>query len=49
MLHLGGEDGWAGVVSEQNLQEAARKLATAERGRVIELGQVLGQVASSSA
>jgi hypothetical protein len=37
------------IVSEQDLQEAARKLATAERGRVIELGQVLGQVASSSA
>ena len=36
------------IVSEQDLHEAAAKLATAERGRVIELAQVLGQVASAS-
>ncbi|HYS18212.1 MAG TPA: tyrosine-type recombinase/integrase [Candidatus Binatia bacterium] len=36
------------IVSEQDLHEAAAKLATTERGRVIELGKVLGQVASAS-
>lgn len=34
------------IVSEQDLREAAVKLATSEQGRVIALGQVLGQVAS---
>ena len=34
------------IVSEQDLREAAVKLATSEQGRVIALGQVRGQVAS---
>ena len=36
------------IVSEQDLHEAAARLARGEHGRVIELGQVLGQVASAS-
>ena len=36
------------IVSEQDLHEAAVKLATAEQGRVIALGQVLGQVAAAA-
>jgi len=36
------------IVSEQDLHEAARKLATSERGRVVALGQVSGQVGSKS-
>jgi len=36
------------IVSEQDLREGSQKLAAAEQGRVIELGQVLGQVASAS-
>ena len=34
------------IVSEQDLREAAVKLATSEQGRVIALGQVRSQVAS---
>jgi hypothetical protein len=36
------------IVGEQDLHEAARKLATSEHGRVIELGNVLGQMAAAS-
>ena len=36
------------IVSEQDLHEAAHKLAAAEHGRVIALGKVLGQVAAAS-
>ena len=36
------------IVSEQDLHEAARKLATFERGRVVALGQVSVQVGSKS-